>query len=72
MKQFWHEFCIQAYMQRFQVLALVSVILVWLVVAELVLSREVRDMIVYACFGWFVLGALLVPWVERKLEKLFN
>lgn len=72
MKQFWHEFCLQAYMNRFQLWAMTAVIVAWLVIAEWVLSPEIRDMIVYACFGWFVLGAVLVPWVERKLEKLFN
>lgn len=72
MKQFWHEFCLQVYMNRFQLWAMTAVVVAWLVVAEWVLSPEVRDMIVYACFGWFVLGAVLVPWVERKLEKLFN
>lgn len=72
MKQFWHEFCLQVYMNRFQLWAMTAVIVAWLVIAEWVLSPEVRDMIVYACFGWFVLGAVLVPWVERKLEKLFN
>ena len=72
MKQFWHEFCLQVYMNRFQLWAMTAVIVAWLVIAEWVLSPEIRDMIVYACFGWFVLGAVLVPWVERKLEKLFN
>lgn len=72
MKQFWHEFCLQVYMNRFQLWAMTAVIVAWLIIAEWVLSPEVRDMIVYACFGWFVLGAVLVPWVERKLEKLFN
>ena len=72
MKQFWHEFCIQAYIQRFSLIALLLVVAIWILLAELIIPREVLDVIVYCAFGWFVLGEVLVPWVERKLNKLFN
>jgi hypothetical protein len=72
MKEFWHEFCIQAYMHRFNLIALALVIAVWLVLAEWIIPRNVLDAIVYCAFGWFVLGERIVPWVDRKLSKLFN
>lgn len=72
MKQFWHEFCIQAYVRRFELWALVLVSVLWLVLAEWVLPRNWLDAIVYVSFGWFVLGKIFVPWMERKLQKLFN
>lgn len=72
MKQFWHEFCIQAYVRRFELWALVLVSVLWLVLAEWVLPRNWLDAIVYVSFGWFVLGEKIVPWTTRKLNKLFN
>lgn len=72
MKQFWHEFCIQAYVRRFELWALVLVSVLWLVLAEWVLPRNWLDAIVYVSFGWFVLGGKIVPWTNRKLNKLFN
>jgi len=72
MKQFWHEFCVQAYVQRFELWALVLVSALWIVLAEWVIPRNWLDTIVYVCFGWFVLGKIFVPWMEQKLQKLFN
>jgi hypothetical protein len=40
--------------------------------AELVFSRTVLDLVVYCSFGWFVLGKIFVPWTEQKLKQLFN
>jgi|LakMenEpi03Aug12_release.lakeMendotaPanAssembly.Ray.scaffolds.fasta_scaffold3530240_1 hypothetical protein len=72
MKEFWHEFCIQAYVQRFSAIALALVIAVWFVLAELVIPRSALDIIVYCAFGWFVLGKEVIPWVDKKLTKLFS
>ena len=72
MKQFWHEFCIYAYVNRFQFWAMLLVIAVWVVLAELVIPRNWLDAIVYCSFGWFVLGKIAIPWTEQKLQKLFN
>jgi hypothetical protein len=72
MKQFWHEYCLEVYFRRFKLIALLLVIAVWILLAELVVSVRIRDLLVYACFGWFVLGEILVPWTERKLEQLFG
>jgi hypothetical protein len=72
MKEFWHEFCIYAYVHRFNAIALALVIAVWIVFAEFVVSRDVLDAIVYCAFGWFVLGERIVPWMDKKLTKLFS
>ena len=72
MKAFWHEVCIQAYLRRFELWALALVIVVWLVLAELLIPPILLNAIVYGCFGWFVIGKIVVPYVERKLEQLFD
>lgn len=72
MKQFWHEFCIGIYMQRFQLGALFLVCAIWLVLVELVIPSDFLDAIVYCSFGWFVLGNVFVPWMEHKLQQLFD
>jgi hypothetical protein len=72
MKQFWHELCIQAHIHRFELWALVLVSTLWVLLAELVFSRTVLDLVVYCSFGWFVLGKIFVPWTEQKLKQLFN
>lgn len=72
MKAFWYEFCVQVWASRATMLALLLVIATWVLLAEWVLAPVVRDHIVYFCFGWFVLGKVLVPWIEHKLTKLFS
>jgi hypothetical protein len=72
MKAFWQEFCLHIWAERAALVALVSVIGLWVLLAELVLPTQIRDHIVYFCFGWFVLGKVCVPWMERKLSKLFS
>jgi len=72
MKKFWHEFCIQAYVQRFSLIALALVIAVWFVLAEWIIPRNILNAIVYGCFGWFVLGKIFVPWADKKLTELFD
>lgn len=72
MKQFWHEFCLQTYVHRFELWALLLVSTLWVVLAEWVIPRNILDLIIYVSFGWFVLGKIFVPWTERKLKQLFN
>lgn len=72
MKHFWHELCLEIYFRKFKLIAMLLVIAVWMLVAEVVLPVVIRDLFVYACFGWFVLGEVLVPWTQRKLEQLFS
>lgn len=72
MKDLWHAVCVGVYLSRFNLLALVLVVGIWVVVAEWLIPRSILDAIVYLCFGWLVLGKVCLPWMERKLEKLFN
>jgi hypothetical protein len=72
MKQLWHELCLQAYFQRFQLWALLAVLALWTVVTHWVIPRIVVDVIVYFSFGWLVLGKIFVPWAEHKLKQLFD
>ena len=72
MKEFWHEFCIQAYVRRFELWAMLLVIALWIALAELVIPKPVLDAVAYFAFGWFVLGELIVPWTTQKLEQLFD
>ena len=72
MKEFWQELCIQAYMQRVKLWALLVVVATWIVLAEWVVPKLWVDLVVYFAFGWFVLGEIAMPWVEQKLNKLFN
>ena len=72
MKQFWHELCIQVYIRRFELWALTLVIALWIALAEWVIPRPILDTIVYGCFGWLVLGKIFVPWMEQKLQQLFD
>lgn len=72
MKEFWRELCIQAYFNRMKLVALLVVIPAWIVLSEWVVPRIWVDVVVYFAFGWYVLGAVCVPWVEQKLNKLFN
>ena len=71
-KELWQEICIKVYLNKLSILAGFLTIGVWLVLATWIIPRELLDVIVYICFGWFVLGEVLVPWVERKLNKLFD
>lgn len=72
MKDLWHAICVGVYMSRSNLLAMVLVLSAWLVLAEWLVPPPVVQAIVYVCFGWFVLGKIIVPYVERKLEKLFS
>lgn len=72
MKDLWHEFCIQAYLRRFELWALALVIAIWLVLAELLIPRVLVDAIAYFCFGWMFLGKVCLPWMEQKLKELFD
>lgn len=51
--------------------ALVITIGAWIIFGSLV-PRAILDVIVYGIVGWFWMGGVVVPWVERKLEKRFK
>lgn len=53
------------------ILAMVITIITWLMVAYLV-PDVVINVITAFSFGWFFLGGVVQPWIERKLEKLFE
>jgi len=72
MKDLWYAVCVGVYMSRFNLLAMVLVLGAWLVLAEWIVPPVLVQAVVYLCFGWFVLGKIIVPYVERKLEKLFD
>lgn len=59
------------YRQRYALAAMLISVGTWLLVGSLVPSG-ILDMFVYAIFGWYWLGAVVVPWIETKLEKLFS
>lgn len=62
-------------MTRFTIYALVLTCVGWIAFAklfEIYVGREYLDTLVYALVGWYWLGAVVAPWVERKLEKVFG
>lgn len=71
MKYFLQMFKTEVYKQRFALGALLLAIGGWVLFAELV-PRGILDGIVYALVGWYWLGRVMVPWIERKLEELFG
>lgn len=72
MKDLWYAICVGVYASRFNLGAMVLVLGAWLVLAEWLVPLVLVEAIVYLCFGWFVLGKIIVPYVERKLEQLFD
>lgn len=53
------------------ILALLITLVTWILVAS-ILPDAVINVITSFAFGWFFLGDVVQPWVERKLEKLFD
>lgn len=63
------------YNERFELAALVIACVGWIVFASMVenfIGKEVLDVLVYGLVGWYWLGRIVAPWIERKLEKLFD
>lgn len=53
------------------ILALLITIASWIAVASVLPDKVVVAIQAFA-FGWFFLGDVVHPWVERKLTKLFQ
>lgn len=64
MKQWFEE-------NKLSILAMLITIITWLVVAYVV-PDVVINVITAFSFGWFVLGGVVQPWIEHKLQKLFE
>lgn len=71
MKDWWLSFCVAVHQQRVGLYALAIVIATWLALTSVIPSKYV-DVFCYAIVGYYWLGGVLVPWVERKLQKLFS
>ena len=75
MKEFLVNLTLAVYMTRFKIYALVLTCAAWLAFAKLVqyfIGQEYLDLLVYALVGWFWLGGVVMPWVQRKLEHIFD
>lgn len=60
---------------RTKLWALTIGIAAWLIVSELIsefLGTRVLNAIVYALVGWYWLGSVVIPWIEHKLEDIFE
>jgi hypothetical protein len=64
-----------AYKLRHNILAVLIACVSWIVFAHFVqgtVGKVWLDTIAYALLGWYWLGGVVVPWIERKLENLFE
>lgn len=70
-----NDFFLAVYMIRFKLMAIIGTCLGWAVFAHLFenqIGKPYLDVLVYGLLGWYWLGGIVVPWVERKLEELFG
>ena len=75
MKEFFYNLSIALYMTRFKLYAVLLTCFGWIVFAstmEHFVGKEYLDLLVYALLGWYWLGDVVMPWVERKLEEVFD
>ena len=75
MKDFLLALQIALYETRFKLYALALTVVGWLLFAtatENFLGRQYLDAVVYVLVGWYWLGNTVVPYVEKKLEKVFD
>lgn len=74
--KFWLRALVTAiYETRAKILSLFAVCAGWLIVASIVetyIGREILDVFAYGILGWYWLGGVVHPWVEKKLEQLFD
>ena len=54
---------------RHAFLAVLIVTCTWATIAT-VIPRGMLDLIIYGLFGWYVMGGVYIPWVEKKLKRL--
>jgi hypothetical protein len=74
-KEFFYNLGFALYMTRFRIYALVLTCAGWVTFANLLTAYvgiQYLDLIVYALVGWYWLGGVVMPWVEHKLEKVFD
>lgn len=75
MRDYFEALKIALYKQRFSLLSLIIACVGWVVIAGFVsgtFGQNYVDIFAYSIAGYYWLGGIVAPWLERKLEKLFD
>ena len=75
MKDFLFILGFAIYQTRYKLYALAITCIGWIAFASSVehfVGKEYLDLLVYALVGWYWLGQVVMPWVESKLEQIFD